>query len=377
MEQVGNSRKESLNKIKKRLTEGEVSPVFEELHQLVPEDHLEYRTLFLLHGRYNAYKRDSLAGILVGDEKYKNESVIRADLLGFIELLMQEISPPKEAPLIEKKHHPFEPEMVFVQGGTFFMGSSLKDNEKPIHQVTLKDFYIAKYPVTVAEFQEFIETTNYKTDAHRIGTSFIMTAGEWKEKAGVNWRFDVKGERRPDNEYNHPVIHISWNDAMAYCDWLSNETGKNYRLPSEAEWEFAARGGNKSKDFIYAGSDALDEVGWFWENSGNKKIAGNWEFKKLFENNCRTHPVGQKKANELGIYDMSGNVWEWCADVWHANYDGAPIDGSAWMSGGDQARRVVRGGSWFINDSYCRVSFRLRDSADLRNNYVGFRLAGY
>ncbi|MDV7396073.1 SUMF1/EgtB/PvdO family nonheme iron enzyme, partial [Arthrospira platensis SPKY1] len=138
---------------------------------------------------------------------------------------------------------------------------------------------------------------------------------------------------------------------------LNQKTGGNYRLPTEAEWEYAARGGQKKKDTKFAGSDNLDEVGWWKNNSGGK-----------------THPVGQKKTNELGIHDMSGNVWEWCADHWHVNYNGVPTDGSAWVSGGDSARRVVRGGAW-LNDlsRILRASYRgLYFTAD-RFGGLGFR----
>ena len=132
---------------------------------------------------------------------------------------------------------------------------------------------------------------------------------------------------------DHPVINVTWYGAIAYCDWLSEKEGQPYRLPSEAEWEYVARGGVKSKDFLFAGGHKLKEVGWYSKNSHGQ-----------------TKPVGLKQPNELGLYDMSGNVDEWCADHWHENYNGAPNDGSAWVTGGDASRRVVRGGSWYDND---------------------------
>ncbi len=234
--------------------------------------------------------------------------------------------PPKiilpEEPKLEPRL-PFEPEMVFVPGGTFKMGSNDYDDEKPIHEVTVQDFYIGKYPVTQAQ---------------------------WHAVMGTNPSYFK-------NCNDCPVESVSWNDAQDFIKKLNAKTGKNYRLPTEAEWEYAARGGRESKGFKYAGSNNLNEVGWYGSNAKDK-----------------THPVGQKKANELGIYDMSGNVWEWCEDVWHDNYNGAPKDGSAWLRGGDQARRVVRGGSWDDDANVCRCSYRYGYDPIVQVNNVGFRV---
>jgi len=155
----------------------------------------------------------------------------------------------------------------------------------------------------------------------------------------------------------HPVVGVSWDDATAYCQWLSERTGRNYRLPTEAEWEYAARGGRDSKGYTYAGGDDLDAVAWYYGNANGK-----------------THPVAQKQANELGLYDMSGNVYEWVQDCWHDSYAGAPKDGSAWTSG-DCDRRVLRGGSWSFINLICRVAFRFWYFPDFRYLNFGFRLA--
>ena len=228
-----------------------------------------------------------------------------------------------------KRDLPDTPEMVFVEGGTFKMGSNEYDTGKPIHDVTVPSFWIGKYPVTFGEYDLFCAETK-------------------RDKPGDNkWG---KGRR--------PVIHVSWHDAEAYCVWLSKKTGKKYRLPGEAEWEFAARGGILSKGYKYAGNNDLDRVAWHSGNSGGK-----------------TQPVGEKEPNELGLYDMSGNVWEWCADHWHDNYKDAPKDGSAWTSGGDLSGRVLRGGSWSVSDIYCQVSVRNRNYPVSRGNDSGFRLA--
>ncbi|MCB1194538.1 MAG: formylglycine-generating enzyme family protein, partial [Leptospiraceae bacterium] len=159
-------------------------------------------------------------------------------------------------------------------------------------------------------------------------------------------------------EDNRPVEKVSWNDTQDFIKKLNKKAGKTYRLPTEAEWEFAAQGGIYTEGYKYSGSDRLKEVGWYDENSGNA-----------------THPVGEKMANELGLYDMSGNVWEWVEDQWHDNYKGAPTDGTVWVNQDADAGRVVRGGGWIDRARLCRVSFRYLYSPAGRNDHIGFRLA--
>ena len=220
--------------------------------------------------------------------------------------------------------------MVEVEGGEFEMGSEDgRDNEKPVHTVKLPGFKISATPVTQAQYQAVMGTNPS----------------------------DFKGKEYRDAD-NRPVENVSWKDAMVFCERLTKLTKGKYRitLPTEAQWEYAARGGNKSKGFQYCGSDNLDEVGWYDENSGGQ-----------------THPVGAKKPNELGIYDMSGNVWEWCLDKWHDSYEGAPTDGSAWETG-DSSFRVLRGGSWNYDAQLCRPAFRNVAIPVNRDHYLGFRL---
>ncbi len=213
-------------------------------------------------------------------------------------------------------------QMVFVKGGTFQMGSNIEDDEKPIHSVTVSDFYIGKYEVT----QKL-----------------------WKEIMGNN-PSDFKGD-------NLPVEKVSWNDIQDFLKKLNKKTGKNFRLPTEAEWEYAARGGNKSRNYKYSGSNNIDDVAWYDNNSDNE-----------------THTVGSKKSNELGIYDMSGNVWEWCSDWYDGNYySKSPKENPTGPTAGSY--RVLRGGSWFSSAKSCRPANRNYNTPDNSNASIGFRFA--
>jgi formylglycine-generating enzyme required for sulfatase activity len=251
-------------------------------------------------------------------------------------------------------------EMSFVKGGTFTMGctyeqsSDCNSDEKPAHQVTLSDFYIGKYELTLKQFEKFIAATGYKTDADKEGWSYVYNGSSWEKKNGVNWKCDASGNTRQQSEFDHAVIHVSWNDAKAYCEWLSQKSGKTYRLPTEAEWEYAARGGNLSNGYKYSGSNNIGEVAWYCENSGSK-----------------THPVGQKKANELGIYDMSGNVGEWCED-WYGNYSSCSQINPTGASSGYY--RVFRGGSRSSYAIHCRIAYRSSFTPANRIYFIGFRL---
>ena len=219
-------------------------------------------------------------------------------------------------------------QMVRIEGGTFTMGcqggffGECAADEKPAHQVTVHSFELSKYEVT----QEV----------------WVVVMGE-----------------NPSHfqDCPHcPVEQVSWEDVQAFLQKL-NVGGGRYRLPSEAEWEYAARGGPQSQGYAYAGSGTLDAVGWYAENSGEKP-----------------HPVGQKQANELGLYDLSGNVYEWVQDCWNETYQGGPRDGQAWERG-DCSRRVLRGGSWVSKPRPLRSAYRGRNTADARGNDGGFRLA--
>ncbi|MBQ2188510.1 MAG: formylglycine-generating enzyme family protein, partial [Bacteroidales bacterium] len=225
-------------------------------------------------------------------------------------------------------------EMIAVKGGTFTMGgtseqgSDAESDEKPTHSVTLSDYYIGKLEVT----QELWRAV--------MGDEPTYNGG-WTDEYG-------KGT-------NYPAYRVSWNDVQEFIRKLNQKTGANFRLPTEAEWEYAARGGNKSNGYKYSGSNSIDDVAWYTSNSGSK-----------------THPVGTKSPNELGIYDMSGNVWEWCQD-WKGSYSSGSQTNPQGQSSGSP--RVLRGGSWRNNAEDCRVSDRNADPPGHRILNVGFRLA--
>jgi formylglycine-generating enzyme required for sulfatase activity len=274
-------------------------------------------------------------------------------------------------------------EMVRVEGGTFMMGSEDgDDDESPVHEVTLSSFMIGKYEVTVGEFRAFVEDTNYTTLAETKGGAVVWTGDAWELKEDASWKNPYLTQTE-----KHPVTCITWYDAIEYCNWLSkqegltpvytinkskadpknnneydaykwsvscNWTANGYRLPTEAEWEFAARGGNKSKGYQYSGSDDLNAVAWYWANAGET-----------------THAVGTKSPNELGIYDMSGNVWEWCWD-WYGDY---PESRSTDPKGVNEGwGRVLRGGSWGCSDDLCRVANRGYLVPDRGGSSFGLRL---
>jgi formylglycine-generating enzyme required for sulfatase activity len=224
-------------------------------------------------------------------------------------------------------------EMVHVQGGTFLFDG--------MHTVSVYDFAIGKYPVTQKQ---------------------------WREIMGNN-PSHFKGDELP-------VESVSWEDAKKFIENLNEQfPGRDFRLPSEVEWEYAARGGLLSRGYNYVGSNNLNDVGWFWENSGDKPLSGERDWNKIQKNNGRTQPVGRKGANELGIHDMSGNIWEWCEDDWHIKVRYIPKDGSPWINQPKRGdARVVRGGSWVDNAGFCRVSYRNFHSPDYRLNFLGFRL---
>ncbi len=231
-------------------------------------------------------------------------------------------------------HAQFYPELVKVTGGTFIMGDEWgmeESDEQPTHEVTLSDYHIGKTEVTVAQYWKYCSET---------GVSMP------KEP---RWGWDP----------SDPIVNVSWNDAINYCDWLSKKLDRNITLPTEAQWEFAARGGNQSKGYKYSGGRNIDTAGWDGDNGDSK-----------------AHAVARKKANELGLYDMSGNVYEWCLD-WYDDdyYTNSPSKNPIGPSSG--STRVLRSGSFCTNAINCRIASRADNRPGFIYRCVGFRVVSF
>jgi formylglycine-generating enzyme required for sulfatase activity len=248
-------------------------------------------------------------------------------------------------------------EFVWIPPGTFKMGSSKRGNdEKPIHDVTIREgFYMSRNEVTQGEWQS------------------IMATSVIQQRDKTN---PVGALRGVGDQY--PMYYVSWTDAQEFIKRLNQKsTSYTYRLPTEAEWEYACRGG-VADDY----NGAPDETSWYANNSGRQRIdaAEIWRtdqinyVKRIVDNGNQTHPVGQKQPNGFGLYDMNGNVWEWCEDLYHWGYAGAPLDATAWLSNGEKDSRVLRGGSWDFNATFLSSTTRSGLAQETRGNYFGFRL---
>ena len=252
----------------------------------------------------------------------------------------------------------FGPALVLIPTGRFQMGSheherriameagaqeKWLERETPQRWVGIeRPFAMGRYPVTVGEWRVFAQATG------------------WQPKGEVHW--DAPGFAQTDA---HPVVGVSWDDAIAYLAWLGKATGMAYRLPSESEWEYACRAGTRTA-FSFGDTISPELANYDGRFSYNGGPLGAYR--------RGTTPAGLFPPNPWGLYDMHGNVWEWVQDALHANYEGAPLDGSAWESGGDPSRRILRGGSWLYNPRYLRSALRNAFSSGLSNDIVGFRV---
>jgi formylglycine-generating enzyme required for sulfatase activity len=249
------------------------------------------------------------------------------------------------------------PEMVEVPAGRFVMGEELdrrrrEPNEDPAHEVVLtRAFAVGRYEVTLGEYRAFVAATGDEP----AGGCKVWKNGIRDEDRSKNWL--DPGYPTDDRQ---PVVCVNWDEAVAYTKWLTETTGKRYRLPTEAEWEYAARSGSGTRfwwgDHFVAGQANCRDCGSEWDDE-------------------RAAPVGQFLPNYFGLYDMHGNVQEWVEDCWHGNYLGAPPDGSAWKKDGNCERRVVRGGTWNEPKDDIRSGNRNKDGADNHTGALGFRVA--
>ncbi len=263
------------------------------------------------------------------------------------------------------------PDMVVIPAGTFEMGSpssetDRNDNEGPQHRVTLaKAFALAKTEITRGQFAAFVKDSGYSSG----NECNVFESGKWEIKSGKNWR--DPGYTQTDS---HPMACISWDDAKTYASWLAKKSGKPYRLPSEAEWEYAARAGTRT--IRYWGDDLNKACTYANVTDQTKSPSGLVWVKKheCDDGHWFSAPVESYRSNAFGLYDMIGNVWEWTQDCWNGNYSGAPSDGSAWTNG-DCGQRVLRGGSWSGSPQVTRAAGRDRGGTTYRSDGSGFRLA--
>jgi len=272
------------------------------------------------------------------------------------------------------------PEMVSIAGGSFTMGVSAAEEEResvpneirgramPEHVVTLGDFALGKYAVTRGEFAAFVRDTDHQTgDACYV---VYWDGDQWKagEQPGYSWRNPNFAQTD-----RHPAVCINWDDARAYVAWLSKKTGHTYRLPSEAEWEYAARAGSGAPRLW--GDDHARACSY--ANVGDVSMRNAFDRTGNFpcsDGYTHTAPVGEYPPNAFGLYDMQGNVWQWVQDCWNESYRGAPMDGSAWEQG-ECGARVERGGSWYSFPWMVNTGFRYSLERGMRKVYLGFRVA--
>lgn len=265
---------------------------------------------------------------------------------------------------------PVPENMIVVEGGSFQMGSARPhyEDETPVHDVTVRTFVIDRYEVTNEQFELFVQATGYVTDAEKNGSGWVFRKGgkDWEQIEGATWRQPEGPGSTIEGRTNHPVVQVSWNDASAYAAWA----GK--RLPTEAEWEYAARGGRNQKEYPWG--DELKPSGVaranYWQ--------GTWPEENLLEDGFYyTAPVGSFPANDFGLHEMVGNVWEWCADWYDEEYyKNTPAINP---DGPEQGEfRVARGGSWYCGVGHCgayRNAYRGRSPQNASFNNVGFRCA--
>ncbi|MCP5006755.1 MAG: SUMF1/EgtB/PvdO family nonheme iron enzyme [Planctomycetes bacterium] len=260
-------------------------------------------------------------------------------------------------------------ELVLVKGGCYQMGDIFGDgaeDEKPVHEVCVDDFYIGKYEVTVGEFTRFVKESGYRTEAETGGGIYCWTGSGWIKDSDKDW--DYTGFWQTDN---HPVVGVSWNDAQKFITWLNSKSGKNYRLLTEAEWEYAARSGGKNEK--YAGFSDKNEL-YLYSNFCDSGCEHDWKVRGQDDGFRKTAPVGSYRQNGIGIKDMTGNVWEWCQDVYSKGaYKKHEHNNPLYAESGSY--RVFRGGSWVNAPKVVRVYKRSNLTADGRDLDLGFRIA--
>jgi formylglycine-generating enzyme required for sulfatase activity len=269
---------------------------------------------------------------------------------------------------------------VLIPGGTFTMGSSGDEpgrdsDEGPQRRVAIEAFYLSLTETTNAQFEWFVTATGHRTTAEVEGKGYALNPEKgWEEQTGVSWRAPLMGGGRPSSWASHPVVLVSWDDATAYARWA----GSGSRLPSEAEFEYVLRGGGEGTKYPWGHADVPPARAGNYAGDEVMRAFPKWPYptiKGYDDGVAGTAPVGSFTANALGLLDISGNVWEWCADDYHDTYAGARTDGRAWIDSPRAAQRVYRGGSWLSTAQVLRSALRLRAGPSGRFGALGFRLA--
>ena len=259
--------------------------------------------------------------------------------------------------------------MVYVKGGCFQMGDVFSDvpsNEKPVHEVCVDDFYMGKYEVTVGEFREFVKETEYRTEAEWQDGCHVWSGKVEIKKKRFNWL----NTNFPQTERD-PVICVSWNDTYNYLKWLNKKTGRDFRLPTEAEWEYAARSGGKAYKYSWGNGGPTENIA---DDTAARELLGTTDGQGYNDGYALTSPVGSFKPNELGLYDMSGNVSEWVADWFDENYYSKSTEKNP--KGPQLGRcKVIRGGTWNPLVPLVKTTTRLCSVPGGRGTWMGFRLA--
>jgi len=264
------------------------------------------------------------------------------------------------------------PEMVILPAGSFEMGSPAseagrQDSESPQHRVSIRSFAAGKLEVTRGQFAAFVKDSGHNAS----NECYTFEGGKYEKRSGRNWQ--NPGYSQADS---HPVVCVNWDDAKAYVAWLSRKTGKNYRLLSEAEWEYAARAGTSTARYWGESPDQACGYANVMDATGKSQVPGvTWEVHNCTDGHAYTAPGGSFKPNAFGLYDMIGNAWEWTEDCWNKTYSGAPSDGSAWTTGECSVGRVLRGGSWLSTPQGARSAHRNRSGTTGRSSDYVFRLA--
>jgi formylglycine-generating enzyme required for sulfatase activity len=261
--------------------------------------------------------------------------------------------------------------MLIIPAGSFDMGSPKSeegrgDDEGPVHRVKISTFALGKTEITRGQFAAFVKATKYSVDSD----CHVLEGSKFEKRDGRDWQ-DLGFLQTSQ----HPAACINWNDAQAYAKWMSRKTGKHYRLPTEAEWEYAARGQTVTSHYWGDRPDEACRYANVADNTAKEQIPGApfWLLHDCTDGFAYTAPVGSFKANSFGLKDMLGNVWEWTEDSFHDSYKDAPVDGRAWQGNGEE--RVLRGGSWNNGPVRVRSAKRGRDIPASRFSNIGFRLA--